>query len=721
MPLTELTETVTQLPRGGFLVTTSIGYIQFGIPPESIKDTMLLPAGIPLIYVLPAEYFNWIKGISIAELEFPIYYNYFIRHKKTRIVCFPGEVSKFKKVLQESLFGPEVLDFSGDFAPGPDLGEDIKREIKHFRVMDFDDVMEFHTYRDGRYDIDGVSIQIDSTGNFELYEKGRYIAYVPGMIDYTPKYIVGERLSAPFRPPLYGITCLGPSHGFDPHENTSGILIWMNHHGIMVDPPVNSTEWLLDSNVSPKLIDTIILTHCHADHDAGTFQKILEEGKVSIYTTRTVMMSFLRKYSALTDSAPEYLLSLFEFRPVEVGRPVFIHGGRFMFFYTLHSIPTIGFRQEFQEKSITYSSDHNNDPTLHVQLLQKGVIGKERYRELKAFPWESTIVFHESGYRPLHTPVEFLGALPDDIKKKTLVYHISSEHIPASSGLTRASFGIEKTIYFDVAPPAYESAYVMLGLLKYLDFLHDTPIHKAQEFISIVEEEHFNKGDIIIRKDTIGDKFYIIYTGNVSISSEDGRFKKIFGPFDYFGEAALITGERRSANVHAETDVTAFSITKEKFLSFIAGTDYELTLSHLVEIRDMEAWEILSTSRFMKFFTSTQRSWLETMLSSAEFTKPGTLIREGAPVDRVYIIRSGNVIVKRGEETVAVLQKGDIIGSSLDIYRNSASTYTFLHESPILLYEIDSAKFSAFLKRNPGLIMKLHYIFSQYIFFKERE
>jgi len=38
----------------------------------------------------------------------------------------------------------------------------------------------------------------------------------------------------------------------------------------------------------------ILVTHCHADHDAGTFQKILEEGKVTIYATETVMMSFLR-------------------------------------------------------------------------------------------------------------------------------------------------------------------------------------------------------------------------------------------------------------------------------------------------------------------------------------------------------------------------------------------------------------------------------------------
>ena len=33
-------ENVTILPRGGYLVDTPVGYIQFGSPPETIKDTM---------------------------------------------------------------------------------------------------------------------------------------------------------------------------------------------------------------------------------------------------------------------------------------------------------------------------------------------------------------------------------------------------------------------------------------------------------------------------------------------------------------------------------------------------------------------------------------------------------------------------------------------------------------------------------------------------------
>jgi metal-dependent hydrolase (beta-lactamase superfamily II) len=48
------------------------------------------------------------------------------------------------------------------------------------------------------------------------------------------------------------------------------------------------------------LICAVIISHCHADHDAGTFHKILDDRRVEIITTRTIMNSFLRKYSAMS-------------------------------------------------------------------------------------------------------------------------------------------------------------------------------------------------------------------------------------------------------------------------------------------------------------------------------------------------------------------------------------------------------------------------------------
>jgi len=716
-PLKELSDTVTSLPRGGYLVDTPAGYIQFGSPPETIKDTMLLPEGVPLIFVLPAEFFNWIKGISIAELEFPIYYNFFLKKKKTRIICYDDQAMRFKKVLQEALFGPENPNFTDDFDERTGIVHDIKKEMDYFRTMNLSDVVEFLIYENDSCVVDGITIEIDPSGNFELFEGERVLGYVPGWIEYKPRYQIGERLKEPFNPPLFGMTCLGPSSGFDPYENTSGYIIWLNHHGIMVDPPVNSTEWLLDSNVSPKYIDSIILTHCHADHDAGTFQKILEEWKVTIYTTETIITSFLKKYSAFTDVSVDYLQSLFDFQPVRIGKPLFIHGGMFDMFYSLHSIPAIGFRIEFQNQSMTYSSDHNNDPKLHRKLLKDGVITKDRYNELKNFPWDSTAVYHESGYSPLHTPIEFLNSLPAEIQKKTIVYHISEKDMPEKTSLTLAKFGIEHTKYFKTKSPPFEKTYRVLGLLKSLDFFQNMSVKNVQNFISIVNEEKFKKGNRIISRGDNGDRFYIIYSGNVSIRSDDGKYTKIYGTYDYFGEAALLTDGKRTTDVVAETDVVLYSIEKHRFLNFICATDSEKLFAGLINIRDEEAWEIFSTSRFLKIFTATQRAFLELILRPVDFPSPGVLIKEGEILESIYIIRSGKVTAARSGINTGVLQKGDIVGFVSDIYNDNPSNYRFYHETPLSLYEIRKKDFRLYLDRNPGLIMKLNYLFNEILKF----
>lgn len=712
LPLTG--ENARVLPRGGYLVDTPSGYVQFGSPPETIKDTMFYEKGVPTVFVLPSELFNWIKGISVAEIEFPVYYNFFIKKRKTVIICTKEQLIQIKRVLQESLFGPRNLDISSDYSAMAENLKipDLKREMDFFRNnLKLSDLITFGIFKGNHYVHGDIRIEM-SEGNFIVYHDKKRIAMVPGQIEYTPTYLIGERLPEPYLPPLFSITCLGPSHGFDPNENTSGFIIWLNHQGIMVDPPVNSTEWLEDSNVNPKLIDSIILTHCHADHDAGTFQKILEEGKVTIYTTETVMMSFLRKYSALSGVAVSYLMKLFDFHPVRIGQPVFIHNGRFDMFYTLHSIPTIGFRMEFQDQSFVYSSDHNNDPEVHRLLFETERISKERYDELVNFPWDSKVIYHEAGIPPLHTPVKYLNSLPDDIKKRIVVYHIAQKDFPDDTTLRLAKFGIEKTLTFETTPPPYEEGWKILGLLKHQDFFHDLPIEKAQEFLGIVEEEKYRKGELIIKKGTKGDKFYIIYSGNVSVESGNLEQKKIYGTYEYFGEVALVTEQNRAADVIAETDVTLYSIPRDKFLNFIIGTEFEKVLRRLAIIRNSETWNLLSTSPFFRLCTASQKTWLESMFIPVERTEAGVILKEGRPIDFMYIIRSGEVKVSKKGKEVAVLKKGDFIETLMNVHSGKPARYTYSHDGPVWLYAMPRDEMYRFAEKNPGLLMKLTYDFA---------
>lgn len=175
-----------------------------------------------------------------------------------------------------------------------------------------------------------------------------------------------------FHPPSFGVTVLGNSHGFDKNGATSGYVLWVNGRGIMVDPPPFSSSTLEREGIRPQMIIAIIITHCHADHDAGAFQKIMTGARVAIITTPTIYQSFIRKYSALSGLRPTLLRHSHRHRPAIIGQPLMFQGAVFHFTYTLHTIPCISFKVVWRGRSIVFTGDHMNIPE-EIDLLEERV------------------------------------------------------------------------------------------------------------------------------------------------------------------------------------------------------------------------------------------------------------------------------------------------------------------------------------------------------------
>ncbi|PJZ70079.1 cAMP/cGMP-dependent 3',5'-cyclic-AMP/GMP phosphodiesterase [Leptospira perolatii] len=715
--LKEQTKGYVELPRGGYLVETSQGYFQIGSPPETIKDTMA-EKRTPLVFILPNKFFHVEKGISTAELEFPIYFNFFLRQKKTTIICTSEQKDQLLTVLKESLMGPEEINLESEYLSGAEAYgfPDMKAEMNYFRsYKGLDDVVDFKVFNgSNEVSIGDVVIHKLPSGDFSIRD-GSKRTEIPGEVGFNIKFDIGQRLEEPFQAPLLGITCLGPSHGFDPEDNTSGFIIWLNHQGIMVDPPVNSTEWLRDSNVNPKLINHVILTHCHADHDAGTFQKILEENKITIHATATVMESFLRKYSALTKIPKKELLELFHFQPIIIGKPVMINGGEFNFHYALHSIPSVGFEFFFQDQSFVYTSDHLNEPEIHDKMYKGGFLPESRWKFLKEFPWDRRIIYHEAGIPPLHTRISYLASLPAEIQDKITVYHIAKKDMPSGTRLKLAKFGIENTVYPEITPPRHIEAYNLLDILSQIDIFSGFPIEKAKEFLLMVREEKYKRGDQIIKKGTLGDKFYIIASGNVKFEGLEGSSElvpiKRYGQYEYFGEASLVLDLPRAADVFAETDVLALTIEKNKFLQFIRNTDLRQNLIRLNSIRDSNSWKTLIESRHFKGLTSHQVTQLEMIMRLSRVNAGSVLVKEKAFYDEAYIIRDGKVSVYQGGKKLAELSDGDFVGEIYVISKKLASNYTFTAETETELYSISQNELIQYIKKNPGVYMRMNTVY----------
>jgi small-conductance mechanosensitive channel/CRP-like cAMP-binding protein len=114
---------------------------------------------------------------------------------------------------------------------------------------------------------------------------------------------------------------------------------------------------------------------------------------------------------------------------------------------------------------------------------------------------------------------------------------------------------------------------------KTIKRLADT-LAKVYVFASLADEERlmiadrlvemrYAEGEMIIREGEQGETFYIIETGEVEVYllSAHGNRKVLTTLHDgeFFGEIALLTGQKRTANVRAITDVRVYRLDKDTF------------------------------------------------------------------------------------------------------------------------------------------------------------
>lgn len=251
-----------------------------------------------------------------------------------------------------------------------------------------------------------------------------------------------------FCPPSFGVTVLGNSHGFDKSGSTSGYVLWINGRGVMIDPPPYSSATLEREGIRPRTIVGIILTHCHADHDAGAFQKVLTGSPVVVITTPTIYKSFIRKYAALSSLSPALLRHSHRYKPAIIGEPLRFQGATFNFTYTLHAIPCVGFRVDWRGRSMVFTGDHFNNPPALEKLMEKGIMSKARLADLNHLPLQQAdLLLHEAGAPPIHTPLSVLEKLPEEVKRRMYVVHTSA--LPEGCELRVAPTGTAGTIRLD--------------------------------------------------------------------------------------------------------------------------------------------------------------------------------------------------------------------------------------------------------------------------------
>jgi protein kinase A len=207
-----------------------------------------------------------------------------------------------------------------------------------------------------------------------------------------------------------------------------------------------------------------------------------------------------------------------------------------------------------------------------------------------------------------------------------------------------------------------------VALLRHVEIFKDIEAHTISKIAEAMTQLTVHDGTQIIRKGDDGSVFYIIKEGKVLISDIGlGNVKyedQLLKAGQFFGERALITGEKRAANATAVGKCTLLCISKETFESIVGS------LKELIDLATKKCI-LSSVPIFAKIsLKDYEVERLVKMMTRLTLRKGRTLMVEGKPVTNIrrglYLLNDGEI--KLNSTTSAAertLRMGEFFGDDM--------------------------------------------------------
>jgi len=109
----------------------------------------------------------------------------------------------------------------------------------------------------------------------------------------------------------------------------------------------------------------------------------------------------------------------------------------------------------------------------------------------------------------------------------------------------------------------------VIELLRSMDLFEELQDSELNKIARLLKELKVAENGVIFEQGEVGDALYIVLQGRVRIATSDhfGRERVLafYGPGEFFGDMAVLTGEPRSASASASTDVRLLQLRTEDF------------------------------------------------------------------------------------------------------------------------------------------------------------
>ena len=287
-----------------------------------------------------------------------------------------------------------------------------------------------------------------------------------------------------------------------------------------------------------------------------------------------------------------------------------------------------------------------------------------------------------------------------------MLVHTTQDAIPESSGLRLAEAGLDGTVSLEVSPPPESRAVRWLDAFRAIEHFRELPLEKAVQVLEVAEERFYQPGEAIIRRGEPGDHFYIILDGccRVLFGEVD---QKLLEEHEYFGEASLVSGTPRSADVEAVTEVCLLTIGRSGYMRLIEGTDIAMRMTRLAANRADRTWALFDRHPVLATLNTAQRTRLQAAMVREEVHE-GALLWHSDDVDAPgYLVDSG-ALQERSLDSSPRLYGAGSFAARIDALVQSKPPGAVLRVTTEgVVYRIDAAPLREFLWDHPGLYLRL--------------
>lgn len=253
--------------------------------------------------------------------------------------------------------------------------------------------------------------------------------------------------------------------------------------------------------------------------------------------------------------------------------------------------------------------------------------------------------------------------------------------------IKRARRGIDQ--FYDRTMSASDA---VVNFLKEIPILADLTDDERRSLAAVLKYRPVAAGHRIITVGEPGDEFFILADGQAQVVlGGDGKPEQVvdvLSPGDSFGEISLVENVRRTATIRALSHVKTLVLGRAAFdRLFPEGSEARKRLTST--IRQVK---LVLESSALSHLAPRQIRELLVSFQPAKFEGGEFLIREGTTGDAAYLIESGEVQVSREGSELAVLGRGELVGT-ISLLKDVSRTASVRAKGPVSCFVLNKATF----------------------------